>query len=66
MKKHYIVTLITRTYNTRYLIGVERHRPEVTADFQQATIFTSKSEINKLFRTMTRDYINQNWVVVEA
>lgn len=65
MKRSYIVKLTTRTRNIRYLIGVEKQRPQITADKDQATIFTRKSDINRIFRSMTRDYINQNWEVVE-
>lgn len=65
MKKAYIVKLTTRTRNVRYLVGVERQRPSLTADPEQATVFTRKADINEAFRSMTCDYRNQNWEIIE-
>ena len=64
MKKSYIVKLTTRTRNIRYLVGVERQNARVTANIEEATVFTCKADINAMFASMNRDYRNQNWEII--
>ena len=64
MKKSYIVKLTTRTRNVRYLVGVEHQRACVTANVEEATVFSRKADINAMFASMSRDYRNQNWEII--
>lgn len=65
MKKSYIVKLTTRTHNVRYLVDISNtKRANVTANVEEATVFSRKADINAMFASMSRDYRDQNWEII--